>query len=113
MDNSIFLLPTMDEELYADEEIDIETFAAISIVEVGWINKVYLIVAGISYELIFVAEYEYHQKKYSLFANLICFRKAGSQQEAMFIADISEVGKLESNHFFIDIEPFFQDTNFH
>ena len=26
MDNSIFLLPTMDEELYADEEIDIENY---------------------------------------------------------------------------------------
>ena len=113
MDNSIFMLPKIEENPYADEEIDIETFVSVSIAEVGWIQKVYLIVADISYELIFVAEYEYHQKKYSLFANLICFRKAGSQQESMFIADISEVGKLESNHFFIDIEPFFQDTNFH
>lgn len=112
MDNSIFLLPTMDEELYADEEIDIETFAAISIVEVGWINKVYLIVAGISYELIFVAEYEYNQKKYSLYANSVCFRKAGKHQEAFFIADISEIGRVESEHFFIDIESFFEGSNF-
>lgn len=103
MDN--FILPTI-EDLYADEEMDIETFVSVSIAEVGWINKVELIVVGISYELIFVKEYEDNGKKYCLFANLVCFRKAGNHQESFFIAD-SEIGRIESDHFFIDIEPFF------
>ncbi len=109
MDNSIFILPTVcDENPYADEEMNIGTFVSVPISEeVGWINKVFLVVAGTSYELSFSQEYEYCQKKYSVFNNLVYFHKVGNHQEAFIIADVADVGRIESPHFFIDIERFF------
>ena len=110
MDNSIFVLSEMDENFYADKDVD--NIIAVIIFEAGYIWGVDCTIGKNTYPLQWILELECDNKMYSYFEGLVCIPEPAYHQEVYFTAYTEKLGRCESPHFFIDIEPFFKEIGF-
>ena len=113
MDNSIFVLPEIEENFVADESMAFPNILSVIISAKEDIYEVICVIGNNSYSLFSVEKFEQDDEIYSLFQSEVTFAYPAYHQETYFVANIDKIGWKESSHFFIDIEPFFSETNFH